>query len=153
LDRPASLEDGDRSGVVGGQELDQAEIHQLESTARGEPDVGGLDVTVKDGWILAVEVVQGIAELVGPGSHLFLLQEPALAAGLVHDFFEVAAGHEVHDQIVPPPLREIVGDLGQIGVIEPGQHTRFALELLSRLGCEVGLSLELNFFDGAQPSL
>ena len=89
---------------------------------------------MEDWRVLAMEVFQGIAELVGPGSHLFLLQESALPTGLVHDLLEIAAGHEVHDQIVPTSLREIVGDLGQIGVVEPGQYTRFAVELLSRLG-------------------
>ena len=83
--------------------------------------------------------------------HVGFIEKFPGAARLIHDVFEVAPRHVVHDQIIEVGFGEVIGDFGQGGVIETGQHAGFAVKLLLRLtaGFQRHVGIEPDFFEGA----
>ena len=77
-----------------------------------------------------------------------------LAAGFVHDLSQIRAGHEIHDQVVPLLLGEVVGDLGKVGVVQPGQDAGLLVELLLGLSpcLRAGSWFQADLLEGAHPA-
>ena len=132
-DRAAALHHRHRAVLVRLQQLDEAEVDQLDDAPRCQLDVGRLDVAVQDGRILRVQVGQRIAQLRGPAEHVLFGDEGVLAPGFVDQLAQVRARHEIHDQVLPAVLLEVVGDFGQVGVVEAGEDARLPVELILRL--------------------
>jgi hypothetical protein len=57
LHRTPALHYRNRPLVVGSQELDESKVHELDVARRCDLDIAGLDVAVKNRWILGVHVV------------------------------------------------------------------------------------------------
>ncbi len=125
-----ALQDGDGVGVVRRQQFDQPEVHQFNQPTGGQLDVGRLDVAVEHGRVLVVEVFQRIAQLIGPPEHLSLVEEFSLATLFLHQVAQVWPVYKVHHQVLAPTFAEGVGDLGQVGVVQPRQGEGLAAELL-----------------------
>jgi hypothetical protein len=107
------------------------------------------------GGIAAVEIRQGIAQLVDPLDDLVLVEEYPLLALLLHRLAEICSLDEVHHQVFPIAFVEGIGDLGQVGVIQPGQGGCFSVKLPTRLGHgrRRGIRVRTNLFDRADPTL
>ena len=129
-----ALQNGDGVGVVRRQQFDQPEVHQFNQSTGRQLDVGRLDVAVEYGRVLAVEILQRITQLIGPAKHQLLVEEFPLATALLNQVAQVRPTDEVHHQVLTPTLAEGVGDLGQVGVVQPRQGGGLAAELL--LGLE-----------------
>jgi len=155
LHRAPALHDGDGSLVVGQHHLDQPKVHQLDVAGGRDLDVAGLDVAVEHGRVLAVHVVQGVAQLRGPAQDLSLGQGMALAHGRGQQLFQVLAGHKVHDQVIPVLEGKVIRDLGQVGMVQAGQGAGLLVELLARLAqlFGSGVGIGQRFLDGADAPL
>ena len=93
--------------------------------------LGLMSRAVYDGGLLTVEIHQRIGQLRSPSQHLMLRQELSPAPGLLDQRFQVLARHIIHDQIIAQPFAEEIGDLGQVGMVQPCQHRSLAQELLT----------------------
>ena len=149
--RAAPLHDRDR-GVIGRQDLDQAEVDQLDHVIGGQFEVARLDIPVQDRRFLAVQKDQSIGDLFGPRQHLTLRQELLALAGFDHQSAQVFAGDVVHHQKIAFVLSKNIGDLRQVGMVEAGEHVGLALELLAGLvlGVRRQRGVQPDLFDGAQ---
>ena len=65
-----------------------------------------------------------------PVQHTLLAQE---AWGLIQNLLQRLPLDEVHHQVLPAPLAEVVCDPWQVGVVQRGQHLSFSLEGLPGL--------------------
>ena len=149
--RAAALHDRHRAALVGLHQLDQAEIDQLDHAARGQLDVGGLDVAVQHLRILRVQIGERVAQLIDPADDGVLFEKRISPPRIFDELAQILPGHEVHHQIFAAVLLEEVGDFGQVGVIEPRQNAGFAVELLVRLIFRAGRADQLgqHFLDRA----
>ena len=132
-DRSHAAQPGKGAYVVGVHRLDQAKVDQLAVALGRELDIRRLDVAVEHRRVLAVEVAQRIAQLVDPAQDLCFRQKAPFAARVADDTQQVGTGHVIHHQIVAPVDVKKVGHLGQVGVVEAGQHHGLTMELLAGL--------------------
>jgi hypothetical protein len=155
LDRAPTLDDGNRTLIIGGQQLDKAEVHQFDTTCWGDLDVARLDVPMEHRWVLSMQEVESAAELVSPSEHLALGERLPFPYGTGQQLVEVLTGHKVHHQVVAVLLSEIVGYLGKIGVIETCQSARFLVELVAALLQFVagGVGIWESLLHGTEPTL
>ena len=118
--------------------------------AGGQFDVGGFDIAVEHRGRAAVQIAEGITQLPDPVQHLIFGQKFALAPGLVDDLPQIQPLDEIHDQIFPALIGEIIADFGQIGMIEAGENAGFLKKLLS-IGVDlilIGHAQGQHLFDG-----
>ncbi len=105
---------GAQGGMGGGvEQLDQPEIDQKWFAARGDADVGGLDIPVQHRRLLLVQVLQRLCHLDGPvdgtlvGHRFTVFQQ----AGQVFAF------DVIHHQVLAAVGDgEVIGDARQVGV-------------------------------------
>ena len=156
--RPPTLHHGHRAGILGIEQLDQTKIHQLDDPLGRQLDIAGLDIPMQYRRILAVQIVQGIQDLGRPRQYLALCQKAVLTPGIGQHLLQISSGHIVHDQIFPAAVGKIVRYLGQIGVVQPGQHTGLLVELVHRFGQHLGRTVDpqqigQHLLDGANPAV
>ncbi|MEI2692390.1 MAG: hypothetical protein V9H69_22805 [Anaerolineae bacterium] len=106
--------------------------------------------------LAAVHVGQRRQQLAGPVQHLRLRQRLAMLLHVaVQQIAQVLPLHIVHDQVLDPALDEVVGDLGQIGMIQRRKDLGLGIELIAQLvpGGLVGERLGNVLLDGQQTPL
>jgi hypothetical protein len=118
-------------------------VNQFNAVAGCEDDVAGREVAVDDRRVLAVQVAQHVAELIGQVQHLRFGQAIPLAD---HPLGQRLTLHVFSDQHGPAFVaHKVINDLDNAGVVELGEHACGGLELLERgLG---GLCAKLEDFD------
>ncbi len=101
-----------------------------------------------------MQVSQSIAKLRCPVQHIGLRQKPVILPRLQHQRPQIFARHIIHHQVIPAANREKVGHFGQIGMIQPRQHSGLAQKLLASLPHQFGGqgAVVFHFFEGALPS-
>ena len=97
------------------------EVNQTDVVAAVEHDIGRLYVAVDYRRILAVEVLDGTAQLNGIAPHLRSSEFPA---GFDHGI-HVSTVHEIHDGVGLPVLLDKIQHLGQVGVLQLLQQVDF----------------------------
>jgi hypothetical protein len=112
--------------LAGLEEAGNAEVNQLQAVVGHDHDVGRLQVAEDDRRLLAVEIVEDVAQLVGPGDNAALRKRPFAA---VEHLLQGAAGHILHHQVVAVADGKLVADRRQVGVAQAAQQLRFASEL------------------------
>ncbi len=130
--RPLALDDGD-GFFIWGENLDQPKIDQLEQAVGRNFQIGGFDIAVNEGRRLAMQIGQGIGQLGGPIEHFGFAQKAIAGLGFQHQRPQVFARDEIHHQVFATIIGEVVGDLGEIQVVETRQNIGLALELLAGL--------------------
>ena len=108
----------------------QSEIEQHDVALRRELDVGGFDVAVNDGRIDAVQIGQRIEQLIGPSQHSAMVER---LSELLQRFFEVAAGHVFHHDVLPRAFVEQVAHFRQVRMRQACEQIGFALEDVAHL--------------------
>ena len=127
------LDDGHCASVVRLQHFDEPEVNQFQSIFGRDLYVARLDVSVEHGRVLAVQVFQGVQELSGPEEDLGFGEMFMLSNGFIYDFLQITAFDEIHDQVLAAIYGEVVGDFGEVGMIEPGEDAGLLIELFDRL--------------------
>ncbi len=139
--------------AVGIKQFYQAKIYQFNPVVQINPQVGRFDVAVNDGLrALVVQVVERVQHLIGPDNHRFFFER---LPGAFQAAFQIIAFHVIHHQIFAVINNKIIGDFGQVGVIQPGQHTGFGQKLFTGAILHIYRCAGVRqiFFDGAAPSL
>ncbi len=83
--RAPPLDHGDRAAFVGGRNLYQPEVDQLDRAVGRQLDVGGLDVAMQHERLLGVEVVHRAGDLPCPVQHVAFGQKIPSLGGLRED--------------------------------------------------------------------
>ena len=112
----------DRSGVVVGEQLGDAEVEQLDRAAIADQDVRGLEVAMDDE--VAMRGVHGLADgrdQVEAGGEAQPMCGAVAIDGLAGDMLH---DHERH----PVVGRSGIEELGDVGMDEAGEHAAFLLE-------------------------
>jgi hypothetical protein len=108
LDGATSLDDRNCPLIVWHQNLNQAEIHKLDITSGRDLDVAWLDVAVEHRWVLGMHVLQGAAQLIGPGENLGLRKGLTPPQCVGQHLLKILTGDKVHDKVIPVVVGEIV---------------------------------------------
>ncbi len=138
------LDDG-YGHFVRDESLDKTKIHQLEHIGGCNLQVGRLDIAMDKGWVLLVQVGQGICQLVGPGKHLLFTQESAILLCLQHQSTQVLSRDVIHHQVVARSDSKEIRDFGEVGVVEACQDGGFTPELLAGLLEQIGWDCPIVF--------
>jgi hypothetical protein len=131
----------ERAGVTrlaGSVAAGDAEVDQVESTPRGDHDVGRLHIAEDDGRALPVEMRQDITERDADLCHL--PQGKSALGRACEQLFESLPFDIVHHDIPVFGIGELVMDAGEVFVLQSGEQGDLAVE-------GVG---DLDFFLGAQ---
>ena len=134
----AALQHGDRLCAVFRQSLTRPKSTSLISPLGASLILLGLMSRCSTGS-LARACIRAHRTAGAPNPTPRLRSKSIAAAGFVHQFFKVLAGNIVHHQIIAAVFGEVVGDFGQIGMIEAGQHAGLLAELALQLVDDFGL--------------
>jgi hypothetical protein len=135
--------------LVAFEDLGDTEVDQPDFAEAVDHDVGRLHVSEHDRLrLVAVQIVEYVAQLDAPVQHLFDRQHPRTSQQRV----EIAAVDVFHHQIRTRIGDEKIEDLGDGGVIQGGQQVCFALKRLQhRLPLILFALRRQHFFDCDQP--
>ncbi len=128
-----------RCGGLGGRvDLRQPEIGQVGPVVFADDDILRLDIAMNDRRVLPVQVLERLADLVGPDQQVFLGNGfPQCLQGMLQHVCQVGAGDVIHRQALHVGFKEVGTHARQVGVVQPGQDARFPLELLDRLRADI----------------
>ncbi len=133
---------GEGEGGIGGQRREQpgeAEVEDLDLAAGGDHDVAGFEVAMHHSLLMGL--FESLGHLHGNRSGFAGRQRSRAQFG-----GQGIAGDQLHDDVVGAVVLDDVVNGGDLGVIEPGEHARFAAEALA--GFLVGEHAGLEHFDG-----
>src|SRR5262249_14824252 len=110
-------------------------------------DVGGLDVAVDDGGTLVVQIGQDITERDADPGHL--PQGKSTLGSACKQLFEGLSFDIVHDDVPVFGVGELVVDVGEVCVFQPGEQGDLAVEGVGALDLFLGgESGHVDRFDG-----
>ncbi|MPM65383.1 hypothetical protein SDC9_112279 [bioreactor metagenome] len=98
-----------------------------------------------------MQVSKCIRKLISPIQNIRFGDEAFLLLCLGHDGAQIFSGHIIHHQVITGAIGEKVRNLGQIGMVQPGQNSGLSKKLIAgflhRL-CRKG-TVMLHFFESA----
>src|SRR5687768_4319018 len=99
---------------VAGLAFCEAKVKEDDLSTRRDFQVLRLDVAMDDLWILRVQVVERVEQLIRPGQHLIRRKRSALAHHLLR---QIVARNELHDEKLTVVLGKVVADTRQCGMM------------------------------------
>src|ERR1700730_15136768 len=106
--------------------LGQAEVKQDDLPASRKLQILRLDIPMHNLRILGMQVIQGVEQLIRPGSHLFLRKWPA---AFCDDRGQIVARNILHHQKFPTAFCKVIAYSRQCRMMQTSQQTRLSLEL------------------------